>query len=217
MSIGIGDALGKSFGFAFDSTFKHIGRWIGMAVLLCIPIVNWIVMGMFLKVYRNEEPDFSNAGKSFVQGLLALIISIIYFLIPFILAMILGVAALLPAIFSGASDIGTAITGGLGIVSTIIIVVVSIIFYLIFTPAMINFARKGFGAAFAFGDIFAMIGKLGWGKYILAILLLFVVFIILGIVLGLIMLIPIIGLIIFILALPILYLIQYKYWGALFE
>lgn len=220
MSIGIGDALGKSFGFAFENTFKHIGRWLGMAILMCIPIVNLIVMGMFLKVYRNEEPNFSNAGKSFVQGLLSAIIGIIYFIIPFIIAMVLGVASLLPVIASAGTDvgaIGAALTGGIGIVSMIIIIVVSILFFLIFTPAIVNFARNGFGAAFKFGEIFGMIGKLGWGKYILAILLLIVVMALIGLVLGLIAIIPIIGWIIIILAMPIIYLVEYKYWGLLFE
>lgn len=218
MSIGIGENLGKSFGFAKDATFGHIGRWIGMSILYLIPIVDFIVVGMFLKTFRKEEVDFSNAGKSFVQGLLATIIEIIYMLIPFILALILGFASIIPMIATGGmSGIAGALTGGLSIVSIIIVLVVAIIFALIMTPAIVSFARGGFGDAFKFSNLFAMIGKVGWGKYILSIIVLALVFLVVGIVLGLIALIPILGWIVMILAMPFIMLWNFKFWDNLFE
>lgn len=200
MSIGLGENIGKSFGFAFENTVKHIGRWLGMTILLLIPIVNFIVVGMFLKVFRNEEPDFSNAGKSFVQGLLATIISIIYCIVPTIIIVVCSL---------------------LGTVGAVIGLVVGIILYIIIAiiliPAFVNFARNGFGAAFKFGELFGMIGKLGVGKYILAIILLALVGFVIGIVLGLIGLIPVLGWIVLLLATPILSLFEVKYWANLFE
>ncbi|MDO5845838.1 MAG: DUF4013 domain-containing protein [Methanocorpusculum sp.] len=218
MSIGIGENLGKSFGFAKDATFGHIGRWIGMAVLYLIPIVDFIVTGMFLKIFRKEEVDFSNAGKSFVQGLLAFIIQLIYMIIPLILGMVLLGASLIPAITTGGvAGVANAITGGLSIASLIITLVVAIIFALIMTPAIVSFARGGFGDAFKFSNIFAMIGKVGWGKYILSIIVLFLVLLVVGVVLGFICLIPILGLIVFILAMPFIQIWTYKFWDNLFE
>ncbi len=104
MSVGLIEDVGKSFGYAVDNTLKKILRWIGLTIVMCIPIVNFIAMGLFLKVFRGEEPDFSNAGKSFIQGLLLFIISIIYMIIPIIAFVILGGASIITAIYRTGSS-----------------------------------------------------------------------------------------------------------------
>ena len=73
MSIGLIDNVGDSFKFAFDHTAKKFLRWIGLSIVFWIPIVQFLAIGIFMKVYRGEEPDFTNAGKSFIQGLLMFI------------------------------------------------------------------------------------------------------------------------------------------------
>ena len=108
MSVGLIENVGKSFGYAVDNTLKKILRWIGLTIVMCIPIVNFIAMGLFLKVFRGEEPDFSNAGKSFIQGLLLFIISIIYMIIPIIAFVILGGASFITAIIAPAGSIKDA-------------------------------------------------------------------------------------------------------------
>lgn len=85
-------------------------------------------------------------------------------------------------------------------------------------PAEINFARKqSFGAAFKFGEIFGMIGKLGWGKYILSIILIYIISLIFGFVVGLVAAIPLIGAIISFLAVPFAIFFELKYYANLFE
>jgi hypothetical protein len=86
-------------------------------------------------------------------------------------------------------------------------------------PAEINFARKqSFGAAFNFGEIFGMIGKLGWSKYILSIILIYIIslvfrFVVVLVVAGN----PVIGLIIGLLAIPFEVFFECKYYANLFE
>lgn len=221
MSVGFIENVDKSFGYAVDNTLKKIRRWIGLTIVMCIPIVNFIAMGLFLKVFRGEEPDFSNAGKSFIQGLLLFIISIIYMIIPIIAFVILVGASIITAIIA---PVASAILAGGGIIA---LFVLAIIFGLIMLPAEINFARKqSFGAAFEFGEIFGMIGKLGWGKYILSIILIYIISLIFGFVVGLVGVglvaaNPVLGAIISFLAIPFANpfakFFEFKYYANLFE
>ncbi len=217
MSIGLFDNVGKSFGFAIDNTFKKFLRWIGLAIVMCIPIVNFITTGIFLKIYRDEEPDFSNAGKAFIQGLLLWIIQIIYMIIPAIIIWFsLGGSAATALLADPAS--ADAILGVGALIGLLIAVVVAVILGLVMQPAIVNFARtEKFGSAFAFGDLFGMIGKVGWGKYILAWIVLILVAFVIGIVLGCVAWIPILGWIIGILAMPFLTIFNNKYFANLFE
>ena len=188
MSIGIGDNLGKSFGFAKDSLVGKWLNWLLLIIVTIIPIVNFIGMGTYLKIFRGEKPEVSGIGKSFVDGLLAVVIGIIYMIIPAIIGAILGF---------------------LGVVGSIIAAIVSFFFMLLLIPALIGFAKGGFGAAFAFGDNIKKIGKIGWVQYILAVL---VIAIIAGVLGAICCMIPVIGWIF----LPFVSIFAAKYCANLF-
>jgi hypothetical protein len=207
MSIGIGENLTGSFGFAKDKLVGSIVNWILLIILTIIPIVNFIAMGTYLKVYRGEDPKVEHIGKSFVDGLLALIIAIIYMLIPLIVTSIVFAASMGSMMADPFAGLAAAGIGG------IICLILFILFALLMIPAMINFARKGFGAAFKFGEIFGMIGKAGWLKYIISIILLAIIF---GII-GLLGMIPFIGWLIMLIIYPFLIVWAAKFWANLFE
>ncbi|HJJ30012.1 MAG TPA: DUF4013 domain-containing protein [Methanocorpusculum sp.] len=206
MSNGIVANLTESFGYAKDKLVGNIVNWIVLIVLSIIPIVNFIAIGTYLKVFRGEDPKVDNIGKSFVDGLLAAIIGFIYMLIPIIIFSIVMGASIV-AMTTG--DIAALAGAGIG---GIICLIVVILFALIMIPAMINFARNGFGAAFSFGTIFGMIGKAGWISYILSIILIGIIF---GIV-GLLGMIPIIGWLIMLILFPFLTIWASKFWANLF-
>ena len=207
MSIGIGENLTGSFGFAKDKLVGSIVNWILLIILTIIPIVNFIAMGTYLKVYRGEDPKVEHIGKSFVDGLLALIIAIIYMLIPLIVTSIVFAASMGSMMADPFAGLAAAGIGG------IICLILFILFALLMIPAMINFARKGFGAAFKFGEIFGMIGKAGWLKYIISIILLAIIF---GII-GLLGMIPFIGWLIMLIIYPFLIVWAAKFYANLFE
>ncbi len=207
MSIGIGENLTGSFGYAKDKLVGSIGNWILLIILCIIPIVNFIAVGTFLKIFRGEDPKVENIGKSFVDGLLACIIAFLYMLIPLI---IFGVV--FGAAFAGIMAGSTAALAGAGI-GGIISIIVFILFGLILTPAIINFAHNGFGAAFKFGEIFGMIGKAGWLHYILSIIVIGIIF---GII-GLLGMIPFVGWLIMLILFPFLSVWGTKFWANLFE
>jgi len=70
------------------------------------------------------------------------------------------------------------------------------------------------GEAFNFGEIFATIGKIGWGTYILALIILVVIFAIIYVVLGL---IPIVGAIIEFIIGPFLMVFAARYICQLYD
>ena len=191
MSIGIGDNLGKSFGFAKDSLVGKWLNWLLLIIVTVIPIVNFIGLGTYLKIFRGQKPEVEGIGKSFVDGLLVFIIAIIYMIIPAIVGAILGF---------------------LGAVGAIIAAIVGFIFMLLLIPAIIGFAKGGFGAAFAFGSHFAKIGKIGWVQYILAVLVIAVVAAVIGFICGI---IPIVGWILGLIVAPFLAIMVSKYCANL--
>ena len=153
MSIGIGDNLGKSFGFAKDSLVGKWLNWLLLIIVAILPPVQFILgTGIYAKILRGEKLEVNNIVKAIIDGLLILVIAVIYS-IP---AMIVG--GLLNLI-------------GLGVLS----IIVEFIALLIFIPALVNFSKKGFGAAFAFGDIIAKIGKVGWVDHIVSSLVIVII------------------------------------------
>ncbi len=159
-------------------------------------------------------------GKSFVDGLLALIIGLIYMIIPTILSVFVFIgmfrvgsvtvtpmSPVVPAVAAGA---GFALMFGL----ILLCIIVSILFSLLLIPALVNFARKGFGAAFSFGTLFGMISKAGWLNYILSIILFWIIF---GAIIFICIIIPILGWILLIFIMPFLYFWGAKYFANLFE
>jgi len=209
MSIGIGDNVTGSFGYAKDNLWGKFGNWLILAILTIIPIVNWIAIGTYVKILRGAEPKLENIGKSFVDGLLVTIICIIYMIIPIIIAIVLGVGGGLAAGLTGSP----AVAGGVGIGIFIICLILFLLFSLLMIPAIVNFARGGFGAAFSFGTIFGMISKVGWLKYILAIIVIWIIFGIISLLGG----IPYVGWLIMMILAPFLAFWGFKYFANLFE
>ncbi|HJJ31604.1 MAG TPA: DUF4013 domain-containing protein, partial [Methanocorpusculum sp.] len=213
--VGIFENVGASFKFGFRECygdgFKGFLRMLALFITCIIPIVFFIPMGIFLKVFRGEKPDFTGAGKSFIRGLLSFVIALIYMLIPIILFAIFGGLALIPAMAGGnAGEIGAAILGSIGI---IVAIIAAVILGFVAVPAEVNFARNGFGAAFRFSEIFGMISKAGFGKYILSYIVLIIITLIIYFILSLICVIPVIGIIILILVTIPLALFEYKFWA----
>ena len=202
--------------WGLTTNFRHIGRWLLLTVLSIIPIANILSSGALLKVLTGEEPEIEPAGRTFLNGLLWLVISIIYMIIPVIIAAV----SLILLLNNGASA-GAA----LGIAGIIISIILAVIISLIMIPAMIHFARTGkFAKGFAFGEIFGMISNVGRGRYILAFIVMIIFAVLVGIVLGgisfLLTLIPVAGIVLAsifgLLTLIPLICWVFKYWNNVF-
>ena len=167
---------------------------IGIAAIIAL-IFSLIVSGYNLKVVKNAIdhssalPDFDFAGD-LVNGIKVLIISIVYFIITFIIIfLIAGVS-----IFTGSVFNNVAAGSGVALIIGFIIAFIFAIFQIV---AMARFANTGeMGAAFQLGEVFSDVKQIGIGSIIGFLIVSVVIVIIAFVITGIIAMIPIIGLII---------------------
>ena len=217
MSIGIVENLGKSFDFAKTRLVGNWLDWIILIVLLIIPIIGWLVFaGFIVRVYRGGEAKLGDWIKMLIDGILLAIIGIVYMIAPIIVAFIFGGAAVLASVnpMNPAESL-TALSTGIGIVGILVTLIVAIIFGIMATMASVRFAKEqSLGAAFQFGDIFGIIGKIGWIHYILSWI---VLAIILGVIIGILFIIPVLGMILLLILAPLFGIWEARFFANLYE
>ncbi|MDL2247039.1 DUF4013 domain-containing protein [Methanobrevibacter sp. OttesenSCG-928-K11] len=180
-------------------------------VSIIILIINIIIFGYSFSIIKetinniDSLPGFSFV-TDFVNGLKVLVVSIIYYIIPVVLTLVIayftGVFDNVMKIittFNGTSISETLLTNLLvsSSITMIIAIILMIIFTLLLTIAIARMADKdSFGEAFAFGEVFNTIGSIGWGNYIVWYIILIIIITIAVFISGLVNLIPIIGILI---------------------
>jgi hypothetical protein len=211
-----GSMLGESFSYAKDAVIGKWMQWLLLViatVLLCIPL-----MGYTVRVLRGDRPapEVTDWGVLIVDGIKYLVISIVY-AIPALVILVVTLGSVLAAIFSGEADLLASGIGGLFFGLTIFLVV-AIICALFGTMGLLRFARTGsLGEAFNFAGIREFIGRIGWGRYILALLIIMLVQIIFGLLIGIIASVPVLGVIVqFLLVAPIV-IFEARYLALVYE
>jgi len=204
-----GNMLGESFSYAKDAVWGKWGRWI---LLVISTIIFPLIMGYVVRIYSGVKPapEPGNWVGMFIDGLKLWIIGIIYAIPIFILALIFVIPA------GMMSDPMTALgTIGIGL---IVMLIVGLIITLISTIGMIRFAQKdSMGQAFAFGAILEHIGKIGWGSYIIALIVLWIAGIVFGFIVGILSAIPIIGWLIALFLSPFWIIFVARYMTLIYE
>jgi hypothetical protein len=195
MSMDFGNMLGDSFAYVKDAI---VGKWMQWLLLVIATILLGLpLLGYSLKVLRGDKPapEVKDWGTLFIDGIKYLIITLIY-LIPTIIIFFVTIGAgILATVGQNPTEVMGAIMGML--FGFIVVAIVAILTMIFATIGTIRFARTGsMGEAFNFGAISATIGKIGWGSYIISLIVLFVVLIIFEIVLSIIGMIPVLGMII---------------------
>ena len=173
--------------------FNDLGRLLILIILDIIPIVNFIVAGYAANVIKQskdskELPPLTNYVDLWIQGLKIVVASIIIMIIPIILIgpsiVLFVIAAWIDVSFL------PTIGGFLAIVMLLIGVLLAFFLSIILGMAIVNMVKNGsFGKAFAFGEILNIIGKIGWGSYIVWLIVIFIISVIISAIGG----IPLIG------------------------
>ncbi|MDD3753405.1 MAG: DUF4013 domain-containing protein [Methanobacterium sp.] len=148
-----------------------------LAVILIIPIVNFIGIGYVIRIMKgtlaglDDLPDFDEVGELFIDGLKLLVVGIVYAIPIWIISAILGAII---GLLSPASTVTYMDTTSTALFATMIasyaaVFVAAIIVGLIEIVAILNMAYYDgdLGAAFRFSDILNYISTIGWGKYII--------------------------------------------------
>ena len=158
-----------------------------LIAFLAAVLLGTFYMGYMLKIYRGETPlpAVSGFGGMFSDGIKYLVIEIIY-AIPVLVILGVTIGGAIMAALSGGPDIEALLPliGGV-IVGIFIALVAALIIGLFATIGIIRFARTGhIGEAFNFSAILGTIGRIGWGSYILALIIGVAIIVIVQIVLG---------------------------------
>ena len=217
--------IGDSFTYVKEGIIDKVNKWLLLIVatiILTIPL-----MGYTMKVYRGEKPapEVEDWGKLFVDGILLLIVGIIWALPIIILEFLIAGAAFVSSMENNPTAMMTGLAGA-GILAIILIIVAILV--ALFSPiGIIRFARTGsFGEAFNFGEILATIKKIGWLSYILALIIVAIVVGIPVLILWLILValmvaLPIIGLILAVLislvVIPVISIFEARYMTQIYE
>jgi predicted RNA-binding Zn-ribbon protein involved in translation (DUF1610 family) len=224
--LNLSENLSNSFDYV-KKLFSDIGRLVILVILDIIPIVNWIVLGYAARVLRESPasaapPKLERYGELFVDGAKVFFASLIYMLIPGIL-FALGVFSFFTASMGfggfgglGGQMIAPAITfSGTGIALILVGIVLAFVLLLVLGAGLAHMIKTGkFGKAFAFGEIFAIIRGIGWGKYIGWAVLVVIIAIVVGGVAGA---IPVVGWIISLIVSPVLSVFIFRSLGLLYN
>lgn len=188
--------LGKNIQSAFDFAKKmteDVGRWIVLLIISIIPIVNLITIGYAARVVKEtpgskSPPKLEKYVDLWISGLKVLIAEIIYMIIPIIIFGV-GAAAFWGSLMAGGpGGFGPGKQGwtmlplaGFGGIMAIIGIIVAFLIAIIAIMGLAHMIKTDkFGKAFAFGEILDIIKKIGWGDYIIWLIVIFVIFIIYG-------------------------------------
>ena len=208
-------------------------------------IVSFVVLGYLVEIIKGGTegskilPDFDYV-KQFVIGIKAMILEIIYFIIPLIIVIIVASASGLFTSFTKmvyasidaiannattASMIMAAIpkstintfTNALT-VTLIVAVILFIIFSLMSFTALVRFAKSGSGTeGLRFKEILKDMSKIGLLKIIVTLIVIYLIALVLSAVIGIIGLIPYIGVFIGIfVGLPFIMLFTFRAIGLLY-
>ncbi len=208
----IGTMLGDSFEYTKEAL---VDKWMRWLILLIGTIVFPIILGYILRVYRGERfpPDPEDWVAVFIDGIKLFVVELIW-AIPVIIVGLLFFGGALAMMASG-SDAAAAAGVGTMLIGIPILLVVTLVVALFAALGAVRFARTdSFGEAFNVRAILAHIGRIGWGDYIIALVVLMAVFIVISSVLGI---IPVIGWIISIVIGPAISIFGARYVTLLYD
>ena len=187
-----------------------------IAIILAFPLLGYLVL-----IYRGEKPapEVANWGALFSNGLKLFIVHLIYAIPVLIIAAVVLGSTVLTVILAASQSVTNpeSMMGLIGalLFGLIILLIVAFIIWIIEAAAVVRFARtNSIAEAFNFGEIFARIGKIGVGSYILSLI---IMAIIIGIIVVILEIIPFIGPIILIIVSPILALFEARFLCLLYD
>ena len=208
-------------------------------------IVSFIILGYCVDVVKSGAegddvlPDFDYV-KQFVMGIKALILDIIYFIIPLIIVIIVASAtglfssftnlvyASINAMANETSNLTTVMTAipqttinsftNALTITLIVGIILFIIFSLMSFTGFVRFAKSGSGIeGLRFREIFKDMSNIGYRKIIVTLIVIYIIAFLLICVIGLIGLIPYIGVFIGIfIGVPFVMLFLYRAIGLLY-
>ncbi len=210
-----GTMLGDSYEYAKEALVGKWVKWLLLIIISIIPIVNFIMFGYLMGIFRGARaaPELDEYGRLFIDGLKLFVVGLIYS-IPIIIVYLVIFGATFVLMSSGSN---TAAAAGIGtlMIGLLIIFVLAIVIALFEVIGTIRLARTdSIGEAFNFSAILAHIGRIGWGTYIIALVIVMVAIAVVEVVLSI---IPILGWILLFILTPAFSIFAARYVTLLYD
>jgi len=213
-------SISDAFSYASEGL---VGKWVRWIILIVASVIFPLIMGYTLRIMRGvtPAPEPEDYLGMFIDGIKMLIIGFVYMIIPCIIGLLVfslsggfGAFTMMMMDVSKPGAYLGMLAGTLGI-SFLIFFIVMFIFSLFEIIGMVQFARSGsMGEAFAFSEILERIGKIGWGSYLIALIVLGVVFFIIY---GILSIIPVIGWLLTLILMPFLSIVGARFYSILYD
>ncbi|MEM2988795.1 MAG: DUF4013 domain-containing protein [Candidatus Bathyarchaeia archaeon] len=182
LSENLRDAFEYSKGMADDA-----GRWIALAILGAIPILNFVAIGYAARIISEapgsrEPPRLADYMGLWTSGLKVFAACLIYMIIPMAILGIGAFAFLGWIIGRGMMGLGPRPgwaawpTAGFAGIALLIGIAAAFLIAIVAAMGIAHMVRTGrFVKAFAFGEIVGIIGRVGWGDYIIWLIAIFAI------------------------------------------
>jgi len=192
-----GSVISNSFEYTRDALVGKWMQWIILAVLALVQTITFLLIpllcGYVVRVLAGNAPapEVNEWGRLFVDGWKMNIIALVYMIPIFV------IIAFLMFLTIVVGDGNPTLALGLLGIGLLLMFIVAIIMAFILPFALVRFAHTdSVNEAFNISAILSHIGQLGWGTWIIAVIVLIVVAFVYGFVVGIIGMIPLLGFII---------------------
>ena len=219
--MGLVQLLSESFGYAKDAIW---GRWIRWLLLLVSTIIFPFMYGYTVRVMSGTKPAPELEGwiGLFIDGIKLIVITIVYSIplmvltvLPFLMYFIPVSATVTPAGSGPEPLISPDLAIFVALAIFVIFILAAIIIGILSTFAAVRFARTGkMREAFRVGTLVRHVGKIGWIRCFVALLVMGIVVAIAQFVL---MLIPVLGWLLLLLLTPGFIIFSARYVALLYE
>ncbi len=193
--------------------------WDQVAVLLIAAFIfSFFTAGYMVRIYRGVKPapDFDDWGSLFLDGLKLAIVMFLWLLPLLIILMVAFGIAIAVGISAGTGFPWLLI--GLVLLALLVLLIVGLIVALFSPMGEIRFARTGsISEGLRFSKIAELIGKIGWGQYAIALIMLIVVIIIFMVISMILSVIPFIGWVLSLVITPLLTVFTARYYTLIYE
>ncbi len=219
--MGLVQLLSESFGYAKDAIW---GKWIRWLLLLVSSIIFPFMYGYTVRVMSGTKPAPELEGwiGLFIDGIKLIVITIVYSIplmvltvLPFLMYFIPVSATVTPAGSGPEPLISPDLAIFVALAIFVIFILAAIIIGILSTFAAVRFARTGkMREAFRVGTLVRHVGKIGWIRCFVALLVMGIVVAIAQFVL---MLIPVLGWLLLLLLTPGFIIFSARYVALLYE
>jgi hypothetical protein len=201
--------------------------WGYLAILVIAGVLaSFFISGYIVRIYRGMRPapDFTGWSSLFADGIKLDIVILVWFLpaiIPMLLLLLIAFGGMIggmiwPGLFANFGS--TILIIVIGLVLLIAALALLIIAALYVSMAAVRFARTGsMVEGWRYSIITAIIRRIGWGNYVIALILFFVVSIFFNLIISIPAIIPYIGWIVPVCLSPLLTVFGARYFMQVYE